>query len=1623
MLLAIWLLIQTVPVQNWIIGKVTGRLSKDLQTKVEIKKVNFSLFDKMHLQGVLLEDRKKDTILSAGEIVVNVTDWFFFKKNIELKYIGLKDAYINLQRTDSVWRHQFLLDYFTSPASDKPKKQKAISIAFKEVDLQNILVRQRDAWLGQDMTISLASLNTDPRDVDFNKKIIDINALAIINPYVALRTYKGLKPRDTTETELPLVITDSVQLDWNANKWNIRAAQVTIRNGTFKNDNDSRPLDPAGFDAKHIEFAKIYADFKEVRWQMDTITTRMSLSTRERSGFEVKQFIADAKITPKEMTFRNLDIRTNKSNLGNYLSMKFTSFAAMSDFIEKVRMEGVFYGSEISSDDIAYFAPSLKTWKKKIILTGKISGPVAALTGRGLNIQAGPNTSFVGDASLTGLPDINNTYMDISAMPLKTTYADAVAFAPALAKITNPDLKKLQYVNFSGNFTGFIKDFVTSGTIQTALGSVVADVNMKLPKGRGAVYSGNVSTSNFNLGALLNDSKLGYVSMNTRLKGAGFNPEKGNIALESKIRYIDYNKYRYQNIEVDGEANKNIFDGNLKINDPNAKLVLDGLVNYAEKTPKFDFLANIQMLNFKPLNLTEENLSLTGKISANFTVNTIDDFLGNANVSDATLVNNGNPLSFDSLSLTSAIIDGQKHLNVRSTEFNANLQGTFNILDLPNSFTAFLSRYYPSYIKPPKTTPKNQVFSFDITTHMIDGYIHLVDSSLQGFNNSLITGSINTITNDLVLNANVPWFKYSQYSFSDAVVKANGNYEKLTLTGQTTNVTIGDSLNIPLATFDITAQNDVSNVKIFSGGNSTVDQARLNAIVRTYSDGVNILFEPSSFVLNGKTWQIEDKGELEFRKNTPAHGQLLLKEGMQEIRIRTLPSDVGNWNDIAIAIKNLNLGDIAPYILPRNRLEGLANANVVLENPGKNMRIVSDDFIGRGIRFDNDSLGDVSARVVYDMVTQELVVNGKTLNPDQKDLAFDIHLYLKDKESQQKNVIALNANRFDLKYLNRFLGFLFSDISGDVTGKFEIRGPLNAIYVVGKGRLQNAGLRVNFTQCYYKIEDREIELTENEINLNQIVLRDTVTRNPVYLSGSIMHNAFQNMFFDVTVSTRKPGTRDANNNKPVQVLRTTYNDNRLFYGNVKATGSFVLLGPATNTYMKIDAIASDEYESAFTIASADSRAGKMPDWLVERKFGEAMADSIFRSTTANNVTYELDITANPKVQMKFVMDDLTGDEIKGRGRGTLNIKSGTREPLVIRGRFDIEEGSYNYTFQSFFKRPFEIIKGTENFISWNGDPMNATINFNAQYKAERVSFSPLAAASDIDASYANTRENVYVTAKLSNNLFKPDFQFGIELDPNSRYNNDFNVSNALEQIRRRTEEITRQVTYLIVFNSFAPPETGVASAAGEFGSAVNEFSYNTISSLSGIFFNEINKKLNNELAKLLGSKVSVVFSGSVYNRNLLSSANSGFNINQANVSGALRVPLFNDRFVISLGSSMEVPLQQSLEQTVQFLPDVTAEWLLNSSGTIRLNFFYRENLDFLTSSSTGAAKLKRTGAGISFRKEFDRLGELFSNVRKKTLREIETTQLPADTLKKVPATINPTTDPEPLKPKLAPEVR
>ncbi len=1585
-IVAVYIFIQTPGGQNWIGRQVTKRLSRDLQTRVNIDHVDFALFNRMHLQGVLIEDRDKDTLLYAGELRVRITDWFFFKDKVELKYIGLDNAVIKFQRTDSVWRQQFFLDYFSSPTTGKKKKEGGIEFNLKDVEMNNVLFIKRDGWLGQDMIIHTAALTMNANDLNLAGNNYDIRNLYMKDPLVSLLTYPGKKPFDslavvnTPDIEEAIIIsrTDSM-FYWNTARSSIKIANLKIENGQFKSDRKTDREPYPYFDGQHVFFTDINAEISNASYIGDTIISQLKLSAKERSGLEIKNLSANMKIMPQGMAFDNLDLQTNRSILRNYFMMSYNDMSDMSDFIHKVRMVANFDGSSIDSDDIAFFAPNMKSWNRKITLRGMVRGTVDDLVGRNMVIQAGNSTVLNGDITLTGLPDINQTFIDFRANEFRTTYADAVTIVPKLRRITNPNLRSIQYLRFNGTFTGFIRDFVTFGTIQTNLGTVRSDLNMKFPARGVAVYSGAISTDNFNLGKFLGDPQLGFISMEGLVRGRGFNASDRSAEVKGNVRFVDFRGYRYHNIAIRrGQLDKERFEGSFAINDENAELTLDGIIDFNKKTPVFNFLADVKKANLQNLGLTDDNLAFNGKFNLDFTGATIDDFLGTARISDAVLTKDGIPLPFDSLVLSSAYVDNEKILSARSNEFEATLRGNFSVADLPSSFMLFLNKYYPAYVRTPFTRPVNQSINFDIKTQFVEDYIKLIDSSLAGFNYSHITGNLDTRSSVLNLDATIPYFKYRQYDFNDVKLNATGDLDSITLIGEAKNIYVNDSLNIPLANFRISGSNDVSKVNITTRANQTLDRANLNAIVRTYSDGIKIEFDPSDFVVNGKTWTIDDNGELQFRRNTPASGQLILREGEQMISIRSVASARGNWNDLDIAVTKFNIGDVAPFLMPRNRIEGLLSGNILVEDPLGNMRITSDDLQTDFLRIDNDSIGQLRTSLVYDGQTKELKLNGNTLNQENY-LEFNANISLG--ASQENNLIALKARNYQLSILERFLGTLFTEIEGYMTGDFELRGPFNSLDIVGKGRLKDAGVKVAFTQVFYKIADTDIELKPTEINLNGIVLTEPTTGNPVYLNGNIQHNSFKDMFYDVLVSTRKPNTSDPGNNRPVLLLNTTYRDNQQFYGNAKGTGSFSLVGPQSDMIMAISVIASDRDSSTITIPPSQSRESGIADFLIERKYGREMEEEAV-ALNASNVTYDLDVTANPMVTVKVVLDQLTGDEIKGRGRGTLNIHSGTNEPLQIRGRYDITEGDYLFTFQSFFKKPFELKGGlnANNYIEWRGDPYGALINLEAQYIAERVNYAPLAVLPGVDPNIARVRTNVFVVATLTGELFRPTINFDLEFPNTSPAVTDPSLSFAMQQLEENKNEMYKQVTYLIVFNSFAPAE---GTSTGGLGLDIGDIATNTI---SGIFLGVINDQLNRILGKLLkNDKYTISLNTTLYNRNIIDPTNkTALNLG-SNVNFSIGRSFFNDRFIITAGGGFDAPLQGSnIQQSIQLLPDVTLEWLINPSGTLRASFFYRENTDYLATNSTGTGKsAKRYGGSLTYKKEFERVGDLFDGIFRK----------------------------------------
>lgn len=1500
----------------------------------------------MNLEGVLIEDQKQDTLLYAGVMQVRITDWFFLKDKAELKYIGLENGVIYFNRTDSVWNYQYLADYFDKPGTGK--KESGIDFNLKKVKMRNITFRQIDEWFGRNMLVQVSGLELDADDINTSRRVIDISNLRLVDPYFHQFDYPGKRPKKPAAPK-----EESEKGSLNPQNWVMHAERIQIENGRFKSDKGSLTATLNHFDGRHIDFRQINGSIRNLVLSSDTLTAKLELSAKERSGLLVQSLKSDVKVHPQLMEFDNLFVKTNRSQLEHYFSMRFDGIDEMNDFIHSVRLFAHFQNSSISSDDIAFFAPEAKKWNRTFRIDGDIKGTIDALTGEDVNIRAGLSTAVSGDFTLVGLPNINQTYINIEASDLRTNYPDAITFFPNLRSVKTPNLNKLGAIRFQGNFTGFINDFVTYGTLNTNLGTLVTDLNMKLPKYGQPTYSGKISTTSFRLGEFINNADIGIVAFTGNVKGRGFKWQELDMNIDGTIDRFEYGRYTYQNITAKGRFNNRAFNGDFVINDPNADLSLSGLISFEGKEPLFDLKADIVKANLKELQLLKEDLSLSGQFNLQFRGRSIGDFLGNASIQQATLLHNGQRLSFDSLVIDSRYYNGIRTFTARSNEFDATVTGQFDLKSLPDAFTRFLHRYYPAYIKPPRTNIPNQNFTFEITTGVVEDYIKLIDNRLSGFNNSYLTGSLNLSANSLTLDANVPFFSFDKYDFNDVQLKADGNFERLLVDGQVINTTISDTLNMPNTIFTIQAQNDISDINITTSSNFAINQANLSAQVKTFSNGVSVKFNPSSFVLNSKTWTIEEGGELDFRKNTVVQGHLVLKESNQSIRLSTHPSSIGDWSDLHVDLENINLGDITPLFIKAPRIEGLVSGELMVEDPQKRFNI-SGAIAADQVRIDNDSIGQIQGSVFYNNSTGLLTAKGNNLDPEKK-ILFDLALDLKDPENAHRDRISLEPINYPVTILERFIGNLFSDLQGTLTGKLDLLESGKNFVYVGKGRLRNAGLKVNFTQVFYTIDDTEIVLTERELNLGTLKLRDKDGATAT-VRGVIYHNSWQDMVYDIEAEV---------DDEPMQLINTTYNDNQQFYGRAKGTGFLKLVGPQYDMNMYIEAEPSTIDSSYITIPPSKSRASGSAVFMVERKYGVEMTPDRLRGSTSN-ITYQVNLNATPMVNLEMILDDLTGDYIRGHGTGNLYLQAGTTEPLTMRGHIDIQDGLYLFTFQSLFKKPFELRRGGNNYIQWSGDPYDANIRVEAVYTAENVSFAPLASTLSIDQNFARYRGDVNVVALLTGKLFQPEFTFRIEFPENSTARNNPSLAFGIQQIERNTNELNKQVSSLIVFNSFAPYESGQTT--------YNPFSELAYSTISGLLFNEINRRLSQLFSQIFrDDELTFNFTGSLYNRNLISESAKGFNINQTDFIFSFGRSFLNDRAQITFGGTFDIPIDAELDQTIRVFPDVNVEIMLNKSGSVRATFFYAQNDPFIITTQTG--RNQRAGAKLSYRKEFNSIGE------------------------------------------------
>lgn len=1549
-----------------LVHQVAKRLSAQLGTKVEIKRVNLRLFNSMRMEGTYVEDKHQDTLLYAGALQVRITDWFFFKETPVLKFVGLEDATVNLVRHkgDSTWNYQFIADAFAGPsASPAKKKQAGISLDLKKVDLQRVKFNFIDRWRGEDMIVSASRIQLDAQKLDLATKDIWIQSLALDEPQFVISGYPGSRPPrkpDSLATNLPTPIDSAMQtagLTWNTGNWKLLVRSLTIKNGTFGVDNrrDSvlLPSDEGYFDPGHIRFEKIDLTLTNSQLLNDSIFADLKMSTRERSGFEVKQLTCRFKMSPVDMEFSNLDLRTNNSQLGNYFSMQYTDLSDMSDFVNLVTMRANFKKSRLASDDIAFFAPVLKDWDTEIRFEGSARGPVSNLRSDSLSLQGGRATKLNGAFVIRGLPNINETFIDFTAQELFTNGGDLRQFLPVLKTVSDIRTDLITQLRFQGSFSGFINDFVAYGKFQTNLGNLDTDINFKTNRDV-PVYSGNVTADNFNLGILLNNTIVSTVTMAARVNGAGFNFKTLKASVDANIQSIGLNNYNYKNIKTVGEMNRKFFNGSLAVNDPNLDMTFAGTIDFNSQLPTFNFSSEIKNSDLKALQLTKDSITLQTKVDLNFTGSNIDNFDGTARLYDVSVFKNNSRVEFDSLSVKTGIEENRKTLRINGSEVDGYVRGNYSFMDLPNAFQVFLSKYYPSYFKAPATVNSNQDFSFAFQFGEVDKLIRAFNDTITGFNQTKVEGALNTANGKFTLNADVPYAKYDVYGVRDLRLRSSGDFNKINLTTQLGQVLYKDSTIFANPLIMASSGSDTSYIKLDLKAEDTTSLDGFYARVITVEDGVKVNFLNSSFTVNNKQWQMQQGNEVYWSKHFLTVNNLRITRNDQSITIQTNEFNPDD-SRFDINLKNINLADVIPAQLTTMRVEGLANGMINVVDPFGRLT-VNTDITTSQLRLDNDSVGVVTLKGDYDI---QKGISGLQIKAENLLANFlvegDVGL---TKDNKDLNV-TITANHSSISLLGKYLDDYVSDVTGFANGKITITGTTDKPSFQGNMKIDSIGVKVNYLGTYYRIPTLNVKnIDDNFIEMERFVLIDKFG-NTANANGFISHENFKNLNFEFDIFSPK-----------FLFLNTTSADSDLYYGDILANARVYFTGPLDNLQLKV--LAKPLLGSHFYLPISDSKTIGKYDFITFKTYGQVEAPKKKKSNVKLDV--RLDITATPDAQIDVILDATTGDMISANGTGNLQLNLNLDGDFTMFGNYVINTGTYNFIFQRLARWKFDIQKNST--ITWNGEPAEAKMNITAKYSLPKVSLYNLVDRGSTTGSgsssqpssstdqLATRQEKVDININLRGALLQPTIDYSIELPDAGSLAYGSSVAAKLKEINQDQSKALLQVTALLAAGQFWSEE-GLGGSASVSTTGKNSIGQALSAQASAILNNASSTFLKNSGIGFNVNYTAYNFGlqESSYDRNL--------------VSAGITKNLLNNRIRLYVGGNYDWGRQSASANSEHLAGDFRVEYLLTDDGRVRMNAFTRSDYDVYTLGNRN-----RGGVGISYVRDFNKVRELFHPVQR-----------------------------------------
>lgn len=1612
--------IQIPSVQNFIVGKVTHSISDKTKSTVSIGHISISFPKNIVIENVFLDDVNKDTLLSSGEIKINVNLFGLLQKKLEFNSISLKDVSANIHHySDSSFNFTFILDALASKDAVKEEKDTAKSsmqILFGDLNLKNIKVLFDDELSGQKMNVKIGAFDLDAKTIDLNNKIYNLNEIALKNSSLSI-VQKGLKVEaEKTDTSKKSVLPE------------IKLKKLVVENLQFSMLNQSSSeetklnIGQLNIETKAIDLNRMNFDLQNVELKKSSIALNMFKQDKqsESSGatnYNVK--VENFYLAENSFELNNINVQKQLTGI-DFNHLKFSEINFQAKNISAVPNNISADINNLSASEQSGF--ELKEFKSKLIFDDH-QAALNELTLKTKNSEI-HRSLVVRYSSLQSISDsLSQLQVDLDFEKTKISTADILFFQPALAK--QPFLKGGEKkIILKGKIKGAIGNLnIDPFSIETAeQTSLVMQANIQgLPDMNRSIFdvkyfrviSGSTDMKNLLGQSLPQNIQLPQkFSMNGFYKGSleNFNSHlllqstTGNAEVTVQMKGVDKNASYNAKVEVKsfdlGKLLKQ--DSTLGKITMTASLKGQGL---QKENANVEIVANISSATVK--DYTYNNFSLEGTFKD-------ETFTGKAMMKDSNLV-----FDFDGLLRIKK--------NKEEYKFKLNLEAA----DLKKL------NFYPEDLR------ISAQASADLKGNSMDNV-----NGNAGITKILIIQNEKTYQVDSLLFASINEKGRSEINLSSAVaaIKFNGTVAPSETMTELKNhfakyFDSGDTTVVPSKTpqnfsFEVVIHNHPLLKEVFLKGlkeyreatlkgsfNSTEDKFALSVDVpkinfngsNVDSLQVNINSDASNLQYNVLVKDLES-GSIHF-VNTVLKGDvrnnilgidLSLKQKSETEKLHLLASlstqEKGTFK-LNISQNGFVIDNITWNVPSDNYIQfgknGLIAHNFILKNNEQELSVQSKTETGNAdaeVSFKKFRLETIAQIANRDSGFVAGILNGNVLLTHLKEApAFTADLSIDQlsfrntaignikldasQESQNKYNASVslkeNGNNLSVKgyYLNSpekseiNFDLDISSLSMATIAAFsnhqieEANGKLTGkMKITGSSAAPEINGNITFDNVAFHstYANQRFELKNETIMLSP----EKVSFNNFTINDSLQNTAIINGFVQHKAFSDFLYNLDLRTNN-FMVMNSVEDDSLPFYGKLILDSYIKVRG--NKSLPKADANIKLSDGSNFTLVvpekklNADKGEGIVRFTDPQNKLNSILTREI-EDTNATTGIKGIDISANIEINknssLKILVDKTAGDSLVVKGDATLSFSMDASGKMSLTGSYAIDEGSYKASLNELVKKDFKLQKGST--IIWNGDLLDADIDLSAVYVSKTSPIDLVAGEigglSDAERNQYKQKLNFQVLLKMKGQLLKPDITFEIQLPPNERGALGGAVQAKLQQLNEDPSELNKQVFALLVLNRFVQQDP----LASEGGGGTEELARNSVSK----FLSQQLNKFSEQYVK----GVELNFDLQSYD-----DYSSGDAEGRTELNVGVKKTLFNDRLSVQVGGSVDLEGEKSRQNNVSDLTgDVTLEYQLTDNGRYRLKAFRQNQYE-------GAieGELNETGFGVIYTRDFNLWRELF----------------------------------------------